>query len=1019
MSELREQEIIAAYLKEYGLEHAFLERLTSRVFYADYPEIIPGSPGGGGDEGMDLMHVSIDGTLTAWCITAEKPPRDKLLRDARRVLGSFTDWDFNTLGRVYLCTCRKLSNRDWQEMMQTFCNERDLLAKTQPAVSKADVSKVDCDYLALRLTSEPTLAGVKEEIMELIRAGIGLPADSLVASLSSALPEKDEAGDELAHIQDESEPTDEKWTIPLEQLRRDYAGIDSGASEDRVLACVALINRFVIATKMMNHQQRSLLLPQIRKELNEQLWPEISAAYTSRSTPPRVSCLLMLSFHYTNLALLSRAEISLHDAPALAARFLLDIPADQLPRHLVVFKLTARLAWLLHRASEYEEVMRLLLFSQNVLFRDMHQHAAFEEERLSISLATLHIHAARYREGPRDYRTVLETMFNQCVKVIQDGFWRAALPLLNVLHSRNRNTNWAVTRERYLQHLEKIPLRNVNTPEKAIAYLHLRGAAQSLAGITGLVANHERVKILEDLPKKIQKHPVLRIRRLLLEFDAAHLASPRNLPKHFHRAEELITQNLRWLQGPRGRMLKLRFLRLFLMRVFNPEIIEGEDFASKSSVVIGLLNSGRAKVVETYFGIDGAALPQVRQSDDEGLFEQLKPLLRPLVTACLSCYANTVLPNSAIHPGVRASAALDYLDFLTLSEARFGGAQVAAVFYDTLRILEARAAEAPLFHYYLARLYYRHTQRDVPKALHHFRQFWPTASDLEKSRTANEYARTLYEYYIYTEDQAGTRESLDTLLAVCREFLDSENIRYFISCYYGLALVLDDVSAASGETERLFLAGLGKTLPTLGSSRPSSLSRRERERLFPSIIYTNKFHDFVSVNSASSYIAASILASLDSPEIYNALGTYLVHSISHSGDMSLLPCAKMLYDIAIGLASNTEFYQPKYEFNRLRCDFVEIQVGGAPKTTGDVDSLAATITQLHRLSWRFVWAYRFLQKDVCEYLFSHRTDPMVLRLLDRPQRWPVLRSAFRHMVSRAEEHDETPHQIATKVREYL
>lgn len=324
------------------------------------------------------------------------------------------------------------------------------------------------------------------------------------------------------------------------------------------------------------------------------------------------------------------------------------------------------------------------------------------------------------------------------------------------------------------------------------------------------------------------------------------------------------------------------------------------------------------------------------------------------------------------------------------------------MFRDLLETMENGASETRLFHYYLARLYRNHSVRDIPRAVRHSEGFWAGAGDFEKNRFAADYARTLYENFVYFEEQTGARDSLVTLRKVCGEFLGAGSRRYFISCYHGLAINLQDTSSAAGEGEERFLIDLSDRLREFRIERDPS-SRNYYRELLSSTVYTTQFHDFLAARERESYIAASFLASLNSPEIYNAVATHLVH-LARIGrrDADLFP-AKLLYDIAVGLAHSDEFYLPKYEFNRVRCEITEIELSGSPKSAHDGEVLVSAISEVHRLRRSFVWANRYLKKEVCEYLYAHRDDPVIRTVIDHPyfeSRWSMLKQAFRKRVER-------------------
>jgi len=149
-------------------------------------------------------------------------------------------------------------------------------------------------------------------------------------------------------------------------------------------------------------------------------------------------------------------------------------------------------------------------------------------------------------------------------------------------------------------------------------------------------------------------------------------------------------------------------------------------------------------------------------------------------------------------------------------------------------------------------------------------------------------------------------------------------------------------------------------------------------------------------NCKDSNIAMGLTASLASPEVYNDIATFLLQEATRNKCAERLKCVAALYDVSIGLAREGEYYLPKYEFNRVRLDFIEQEWRGPPEGDRDIARLVAVIDELHKLGRQFSWAYRFLKKEVCDYICAHADTGGVQRVLQHQnyrRYWGTLRSA--------------------------
>ncbi len=993
-----QQRIIGGFLKSYGLEDKFFERLVAAIYAQDYPHLIPGAPGGGGDLGIDIMHITIDGRATFWCITTEPKPKGKLLKDGIKVLNGFRDWKFKALDTIYLCTCGKLTNHAWQDVRKTLYDERDrLLAEDIIGISQFEVMKCDCDFVALELTTRPGLRDHKEEILRHIIEGLGVSADAF-SGLGSVVPAEDESGEDIADFSEEWESTNERWPALYSKIVGAYQAIERSTDEEQILSAAESIERFIAAARMMGHEQKQKQLPAILRKINKKVWPEMDLSWSHDPTLGAFDVRLGACFVYTRLAL-GASACSLSELEVDAAyHFLMDNCAKgrlQGHRHILVFKLAGLLLRLLHKNANYDKVLELLGVAQTSLLADKTGRLSHEEYVFSLSVAALYIHAARYYEGGASYLETLAAAFREVLMDLDEGYWREAFGLLAMLYEHRTTEGWAQRREHFLRAFESIKIEDISTPRRATVYLRLHAVYIEFLGTPAIDAYREKLDLLAKLPKRVGEHPQLKIHRIILEMGAAFVAPWYEIRKRFLSLERLIEQMSAQLADVQGKMIKLRLLRLFLLRVFDERVLRQERFVERSGVLARLLRGGDSTSLYQYFGIQQIHLPQNADPEADA-YKRLRPCIRPLIFTCLSHYARTIIPNTSLPAGCRARAALDYLDILSQAEARDHDVRLSAVFHDMIRAFEDRADETKLFHYYLARLYHRHSNRDLPKVVQHFDEFWGETSDLEKSRFATFYARALYENYIYFEEEAGKRDSLAKLLGVCREFLSTGSKRHFISCYYGIALSLQDPTSEEVSPERKFVGDLTDRLLRFSGGHDTR-DRRYYDTLLGSSVYTREFHEFLMANENESYIAASLVSSMNSPEIYNAVATHLVHLVRTGQVPRDLLSVKLLYDIAVGLARGQEFYLPKYQFNRVCCDITEIQLGGPPKTAEDVRVLLSAIDELHRLRFKFIWVHKFMKKDLCEYLYAHRENLLVRQILGHPNfesSWLTLRRAF-------------------------
>ena len=209
-----------------------------------------------------------------------------------------------------------------------------------------------------------------------------------------------------------------------------------------------------------------------------------------------------------------------------------------------------------------------------------------------------------------------------------------------------------------------------------------------------------------------------------------------------------------------------------------------------------------------------------------------------------------------------------------------------------------------------------------------------------------------------------------------------------------MALVLN-ASDGDGENELRFLNNLIDYLSAISISLEHQDMSEYYNRLLGVTVYSTTFRSFI--DESNSFIANALLSSLNSPEIYNAIATYLFDT-SISGLLGKnLKSIKILYDVAIGLAHGQQYYMPKYEFNRIKCDFIEIEAEGPMRDENTVKKLISTINHLHRLAFKFPWARKFIITNICQYLITHIDEPFTRKVLSHPNfdsKWGILRNAM-------------------------
>jgi len=177
MSNIDERKHISRYLKNYGLSPEELHLLIAAVFRGmGYVDLAPGAPGGGPDRGMDCLYISDKNTGTIWCITSQEAGPNllqKLKNDALQKIRTFRELQLSKLDTIYLCTCRKLSNNAFVKISQAVYEERDKLAsRGETGLSELKLKNVDCDFLALSLTTEESLKSEKDALLDLMRRGL-------------------------------------------------------------------------------------------------------------------------------------------------------------------------------------------------------------------------------------------------------------------------------------------------------------------------------------------------------------------------------------------------------------------------------------------------------------------------------------------------------------------------------------------------------------------------------------------------------------------------------------------------------------------------------------------------------------------------------------------------------------------------------------------------------------------------------------------------------------------------------
>ena len=1002
---VEEERHLSKYLSVYYNKKEGLERLIRRIFKARYPDLQAGAPAGGGDLGIDILHCAPGGVGTVWCITVEKEPGSKLREDAEKVIASFSQWKLKKLEKIYLCTSRRLSNGAFVKIRKKVIEEVERLTKKGVTYfTNLDINKYDCESIASDLTTENDLRSDKEEIQREMRKNLAIPeipAQNLVR-LGKTVPRgEDDIGENIDDIPDEGEEDIRAWSTLYKQIRDSLVGIEKIKNEARILAAVDDITRLVGATRSIGFDYMALQFPSIRRKLNERLWAEMLSSYAIDPLMSKFDVRLAAVALYFNLMVAQRAfSLSLDDVENANCFVFGNAVKGRLARHPIVYRLVALLLWLNHRLCRFDNVLKLVDIAYKFLLSSGTHSVSNEERILLLNLASLYIHAVKYGDGDTRYRGMLATSFNSTLEILEYGFWRQSLTLMALLYDRRTTSLWSTTREQFLQGFEEIELHQVNTLRKAMTYLELHAKYLELTGVTGLEAFEKKLNLLTQLKEQIGDNFRLRLHRLFLEIGICYFCPWHELPNHFLYLEDSLRNISGSLGNVWGPIVKLRILSLFLFRILDRRVLDQEKFLHRSSILSLLLAEGERKSLKVYFGIPEFRMKPVPRGEGDVYQSLKKRVIRPLISHGLSYYANVILPNQSLPPGILARATLDYMDFLTKANALYPDLQVSIVFGDLIRFLEDKANETIFLHYYLGRLYYKHYMRNIPKALQHFDQFWLSCSDLEKNVFAGDYIRALYEHYIYFERDKGEQASLEKLLQVGGDFLKTGSKRHFISCYYGLAIILKNPDNGQSRDVR-FLHDLARLISELGQKHMTG-ERNYYENLIGATVYTSRFHKFLS-DTTESYVSNALMASLDSPEIWNAIATYLIDTSRPHLSPERLRSIKILYDIAIGLAHGQEYYLPKYEFNRVRCDFLEIEAAGPPRNHGDVETLVSTLDSLHKLGPRFPWARRFLQKEVCQYLCQYQNDPLVRQLLNHEhfdRYWVTLRTAFRKKLHR-------------------
>lgn len=994
MGNIEQQRIISRYLSTYGVSSEELERLISSIFKSRYPDLAPGAPGGGTDLGMDILHICSAGTGTVWCITKQDHPISKLRDDAIKILSTFRDWNLGELKTIYLCTCKKLSNKAWLKLRHDILEERARLRdQGVTGFSNLEVMKFDCDCIALDMTAYESLNLEKEWLQKKILAGLGIPDQSLMR-LGPGIAGEEETDETFSDIHSEWVEENANWSQLYKEIMGKYSGVVSRDNEATILSVVEDVGRLVGATRAMSFGVREQQIPAIQKKLNTRLWPELLNYVDSDPYLLNFDIRLATCFLHFNLALRNRIFSCSPEQVCKAHIFLVGNAArGRLVRQLIIYKLVNLLLWMNHHLCQFDKVLELRNLAYKLLLGIDGQSFSNEERFLLFNLAWLYIHAIKFGQGDKSYREELAGSFNNALEVLEDGFWRRSLRLMSLLYDRRSTAQWATTREQFFCGFELIKMEEVNTIRKAATFVELHARYLELKGITSLEAYEQKLDHLSRLTKQGIDDARLKVYRLLLELKACFFSPWHKVSKRFLNLEQLIQRESGNLGSVWGPIVKLRMLNLFLFRVLDKRVLNQEALLGQSKILSILLDQREIKVLKTYFGIPEIKIKGEMKGKTD-TFERLNDAVRPLIFAGLAQYTNKILSNQSLPVGTLARAASDYIDFLTSANARFADVRVSMVLWDLIRLLEENASKTAIFHYYLARLFYKHFLRDIPKALEHFDHFWHGASDFEKNRTAGDYARALYEHHIYYERDEGGKTSLEKLLRIGKAFLEAGGKGHFLSCYYGLALVLEG-SSDEGLTEARLLNDLGMLVGQLGKER--NLDEKDGyyyENLVGATVYSTAFHEFLK--GSTSYILNALWASLNSPEIYNALATYLLHMRRSNLSAELMLPIKILYDVAIGLGHGEEYYLPKYEFNRVRCDFLEIESMGPPRNQSHFGILVATIDSLHRLSPKFPWARRFLEREVCQYLCKYQDEPVVRQVLNYEHfdhKWGVLRRA--------------------------
>jgi len=995
MNPKEQQKIISGYLKFYDVGAEYLERLIGAIFKDRYIDIMPGAPGGGPDRSMDIMNVSQNNVLTVWCVTKQrKNPLEKLIDDVLKVLQNFDQWNFSKIETIYLCTCRKITNKKYIDACNKINEEiRNLTEKGVSGLSDIVMQKVDCDKIAEELTTRKSLDNFRKELLRTIGAGIGISLENLL-HLGPGVPGVDDSGESLAEMQGEWEGEKGNWSELYKVIIDNYSDIEKAQNDIIIFKAISDIDRLVETTRQKSYDWCQQQLPNIRQKLNDHLWPKMIYSLKHDPLLCKFDIKLAACAIYTNLMLSNCIfSLKLEELDRAHSFIIGNARKGRLINQLIIFKLISLLLGINHRFNRFDKVLELKKLVYVIFFsKDREHNISSEQNELLIKLAWLYIKAVKYGDGDKNYHNELYKSYKEALNTIGGGFWHICLSLMGLLYDRRKTKEWAKTRESFLNGFEKIKLDQINNSKKAAPYLELYARYLELKGTPILDAYKFKLDLLSKLFKHIDTDVRLRLYKLILEQGICYVCTRSELPDRFLSLENSMLKEAGTLGNIWGPIIKTRMLSLFLFRVYDPNIFRNKKFLNESRVLNQLLSEPAVKFLGPYFGIQDLRIrrkPKEKISD----FKRIKPAIRPLLSQGLANYTNIILSNKSLPPGILIRACLDYIDFLSRAKPRYSDIRISMVFWELIDFLEKKAHEISIFHYYLARIYYKHALRDIPKTLEHFNRFWRTANDFEKNRFAGEYARILYEHHMYYDRENGEEASLKKLVQIGSEFQDVPAKQHFISCYYGLALILSD-SERSGLPESEFIDALMQRIVNLGG-KYSPDEQNYLQNLIESTVYTTEFHDFLRTND--SYIAYSLVASLDSPEIYNAIATYLLNTSRPNLSHEKLAPVKLLYDIAFGLAHSQEYYLPKYEFNRIRCDFFEIEASSPLNSQSDVDRLVSLIDRLHQLGPKFTWVYSFLKNEIYNYFQKYKGHPMIQKLLSHEHffsRWGVLRGEW-------------------------